>query len=153
MRFGHGEQFLELREIALHRVDAFDDDERPLPFPPLQRRLERVRIVVLESIEAGTRQHRAVAQAQVRTIVHDRDIRFAQQTGDHSERAAEAAVEQHRVVAPEKIGQRALQLPVQIGHAGKSRRATGAEAVFRERLGSRPRSLRGDWRDRDNCTS
>src|SRR5262249_23715643 len=94
-----GNEFFQISKVAVHRIDTLDDDKLTFSALALERGLERTRIVVLEFFGPATRQNRAVAQAKMRPIVQDRDIGFAQETGDGSECAAEATIEQHRVLA------------------------------------------------------
>ena len=87
---------------------------------------------MLEFLRPAAGKGRAIAQAEMRTIVEDRDVRFAEQARDRAERAAETAVEKHGVFAPEILREFALQFAMQIGHAGEHGRAAGAESVGRE---------------------
>ena len=54
----------------------------------------------------------------MRAVIENRDVAFPQQPGDGAERAAESAVEKHRIFAPEKLRDLTLELAMQIGHAG-----------------------------------
>ena len=67
----------------------------------------------------------------MRSIIEHRDIGFPEQSGNRSERAAESAVEEHRIFAAEEGCDSSLQFAVEIGHAGKHGRAAGTEAVSR----------------------
>ena len=96
----------------------------------LERVIERFRIVVLEPINAAPREDGSVAQTQVRSTVHDRNICLAQQSGDCPQRAAEAAVEKHRIFAAKKIRELPFQFAVQVCHPRKRGRAAGTDAVL-----------------------
>ena len=67
----------------------------------------------------------------MRSIVEHRDIGFPEQTGNGSERAAESAVEEHRIFTAEEGRDFSLQFAVEIGHAGKHGRTAGSETVSR----------------------
>ena len=55
MRLSDSKQFIESREIAIHRINSLDDYELALARPPSERRVERIWIVVLETINPATR--------------------------------------------------------------------------------------------------
>ena len=84
---------------------------------------------MLEFFGATSRKHRAVAKTQMRSIVENGDIAFAQQTGDRAERAAKSAVEKHGVFALEKFRDAPFEFAMQIGHSGKHRRTACAQTV------------------------
>ena len=86
---------------------------------------------MLKFLGPATRKSRAVAQTKMRSIIEHRDISFPEQAGNGSERAAESAVEKHRIFAAEEGCDFSLQFAVEIGHAGKHGRAAGAETVSR----------------------
>src|SRR5436189_147782 len=65
VRFGHAEQFVQLREIPVHGINPLDNDQRAFPFSTLQRGIEGSRIVMLEPIQAAPRKHGAVAEAKM----------------------------------------------------------------------------------------
>src|SRR3954463_5331735 len=68
-----GRKLLECSKITVHRVNSLDDHELSLPGFALERRLERIRIVMLEFLHATTRKSRAVSQAQMRTVIQNGD--------------------------------------------------------------------------------
>src|SRR2546430_5666075 len=104
VRFRDLNQFLQIAEVAVHRVNAFHDNELPPAAVPLERRFKRSSVVMLKFFRATAREEGAIAQTQVRPIVQDRDISFSQQSGNGPERAAKPAVEKHRILAPEELG-------------------------------------------------
>ena len=134
VRVRHIHQRAQIAEIAIHRINSFDDDEVAFPFVAGQSGVERLRIVMLEALGARAGQHRAIAQAQMRAVIHDRHIAFAQQPGDRPERSAETAVEKHRVFVTEEFRHPPLELPMQVGHAREHRRTARAQAVGAQRL-------------------
>ena len=142
MCLGHVEQILQVGEIPVHGINPFDHDELALVFAPSQGRLEGSGIVVFETVEPAAREDRAVAEAEMRPVVENRDVAFAQQPGESSERATEAAVEKHRVFPAEKLRHRPLEFPMEIGHAREHRRTARAHAVFREGLVGRGNHFR-----------
>ena len=90
VRLRDRDQVLEMAEIAVHRINALDDDElAPAHVSGLTTRVERRGIVMLEFLGAAARENGAIAQTQVRTIVEHGDVGFAEQSGDGAERAAE----------------------------------------------------------------
>src|SRR5882672_4570869 len=88
---------------------------------------------MLEFVCATSGKRRAVAQTQMRAIIQDRYVVFAQQTGDGSERAAKSAVKKHGVFASEEFCHAPLKLAMQVRHAGKHRRTACAETVRLQR--------------------
>ena len=58
VRFGDVNQFLKFTKIAVHRIDAFDDNKLTLSLLALQRRIERTGIVMLEFFAATARERR-----------------------------------------------------------------------------------------------
>src|SRR6202040_3801825 len=103
MCLGHVEQIIEVGEITIHGINPFDDDELALVFAPGQRRLERSGIVMFETVEPAAGEDRAISETEMRPIIENRDVAFAQQPGECSERTAEATVEKHRIFAAEKL--------------------------------------------------
>src|SRR5437867_3014393 len=89
---------------------------------------------MLEFFGATTRQHRTVAQTQVRSIIENRDIAFAEQTRDSAKCAAESAIEKHRVFAIEKFCDLTFEFAMKIGHAGEHGRTACTKAVGIERF-------------------
>src|SRR5437660_1126894 len=114
---GHFNQLFQIAEVAIHRVNPFHDHKAPSSILSTQRRVERFRVVMLKFFRATTRKHRAVPQTQMRTIIENGDVGFAQQTGNSAERTAEAAVKKHGILAAEKFGNSRFQFPMKIGHA------------------------------------
>src|SRR5581483_7134758 len=84
---------------------------------------------MLKLVRPTARQRGAIAQTQMRAIIQNRHIVFSKQPGDSSKRSAKPAVEKHGVFASEKFCNPSLEFPVKVGHSGKHRRTTGAEAV------------------------
>src|SRR5947209_6159687 len=119
MRISHVHERVELTEVTIHRINAFDDDELALPLLTREGRIKRFRIVMLEPFCPGPREDRAVTKAQVRTIIHDRDVALPQQGGNRPESAAETAIEKHRVLVAQKLGHLFFELAMEIGHPGK----------------------------------
>ena len=89
---------------------------------------------MLELFRPATRKDCAVPQTQMRTIVENRDVGFAQQAGDGPECTAKTAVKKHRVFATQKFCEPTFQFAVEISHARKHRRTARAEAVGFERF-------------------
>ena len=87
------------------------------PFVTGQGGVERLGIVVLEALGPGAREHGTVTQTEVRTIVHHSHVALAQEPGDCSQRSAETAVEEHRILVTEELRHPLFQLPMKIGHA------------------------------------
>src|SRR5436853_4246619 len=88
---------------------------------------------MLEFVRPTSGRRCTVAQTQMRAIIQDRYVVFAQQTGDGSERTSKSAVKKHGVFAPEKFCHLPLKLAVEIRHAGKHRRTACAETVCLQR--------------------
>ena len=128
------EQRRQVPEIAIHGINSFHHHELAASLFARQRLIERCRVVMLEFVRATSRKRRAVAQTQMRAIIQDRYVVFAQQTGDGSERAAKSAVKKHGVFAPEKFCHLPLKLAVQVRHAGEHRRTACAETVRLQRF-------------------
>ena len=57
---------------------------------------------MFEAVNPAAREHCAITQAEVRAIIENRHVAFAQQSGNRAERTAEAAIEKHRIFAPQK---------------------------------------------------
>src|SRR5947209_15857065 len=93
-----------------------------------------MRVVMLELFAPTTRQSRAVAQAEVRTIVENSYVGFPEQTGDGAEGAPEAAVKEHGIFASKKIGNASLELAMEIGHPRENRCAARAQTMCKESL-------------------
>ena len=72
---------------------------------------------MLEFLRATPRQNRAVTKTQMRAVVQNRDVAFAQQAGNRAQRAAKSAVEKHGVLAVEKFRDAPFEFAVEIGHA------------------------------------
>ena len=72
---------------------------------------------MLELLRAASRQNRAITKTQMRAIIQNCDVAFAQQPGNRPQCTAEAAVEKHRVLAVEKFRDAVFEFPVEIGHA------------------------------------
>src|SRR5512133_3981935 len=89
---------------------------------------------MLEFVCATSRKRRAVAQTQMRSIIQDRYVVFAQQTRDGSERASKTAVKKHSVFAPENFCHLPLELAMQVRHAREHRRTACAETVGLQRF-------------------
>ena len=131
---GDIDERIEMAEVAIHGINAFDNDQPAFVFVTNKGGIERRGIVMLETVDASPRQDRAVAQTEVRTIVHHGDIAFPHQSRDRAEGAAEPAVEKHRVLVAEEFRHPFFELPMKIGHAGKGRRSARAHAVGVERF-------------------
>src|SRR2546430_16327433 len=103
MRVRHIEHLLKISKIAIHRIDAFDYHELAPALLTAQCHVERGCVVMLEFLGATSRQNRTITKTQMRAIVENGDIAFAQQPRDRAQRAAKSAVEKHRVLAIEKF--------------------------------------------------
>src|SRR5262245_26635308 len=53
----------------------------------------------------------------MRAVVENRHVGFAKQAGDGAQRAAEPAVEKHRVLASQKFRDAPFEFAMQIGHS------------------------------------
>ena len=84
---------------------------------------------MLEFLAPAARQSRAIAQTQVRAVVENGHVGFAEQSGNRAERATETAVEKHGIFAAQKFRDLAFQFSVQIGHAGEDWRTARAHPV------------------------
>src|SRR5262245_42023684 len=89
---------------------------------------------MLELFRATPRQYRAITKTQMRSIIQNGDVAFAQQAGNRAQRAAKSAVEKHRVLAVEKLRDAAFEFAVEIGHARKHRRPARAHPMSAQRL-------------------
>ena len=141
----------QVPEIAIHGINSFHHHELAASLFARQRLIERCRVVVLEFVRATSRKRRAVAQTQMRAIIQNRYVVFAQQTGDGSQRAAKSAVKKHGVFATEKFRHLPLKLAVQIRHAGKHRRTACAETVRAQRFLRCGEDVGMICQARDNC--
>ena len=132
------EQRRQVPEIAVHGINSFHHHELAASLFARQRLIERCRVVMLEFVRATSRKRRAVAQTQMRSIIQDRYVVFAQQTGDGSERASKSAVKKHRVFAAREI----LPPAARARGAGPSCRRASANRMRRDRASSTLPALR-----------
>src|SRR2546426_6838624 len=68
------------------------------------------------------------------TIVKNGHVRFAKQTGNRPERAAESAIKQHGVFATEKFRDAAFEFSMQVSHSREHGRTASAQAVCLQRF-------------------
>src|SRR2546430_15871133 len=134
MRVRDINQFIQVPEVAVHRINSFHDYELASPRVASESGIERSRIVVLEFFSATTRKHSAIAQAQVRSIIEDGYVVFAKQAGDGAECATESAIKKHRVFTIQIFRDPAFEFSVEISHAREHRRTAGAQTVRFKRL-------------------
>src|SRR6266496_1270856 len=76
----------------------------------------------------------AVTQAQVRSVIENRDIALAKHPRNRAQGAAESAVEKHRIIATEKLRDSRFQFAMKIGHAREHGRTACSETVGIERV-------------------
>jgi hypothetical protein len=107
-----------------------------------QSGVERCRVVVLKLFGPTTRKHRAIAQTQVRSIIENRNVSLAEQTGNCAECSTKTTVEEHRVFAAKKFCDSRLQFAMKIGHAREHGRTAGAQTVRIERRMGRGDDIR-----------
>ena len=72
---------------------------------------------MLELFRSTARQNRTIAQTQMRAIIENSDIAFAQQPGNRAQRTAKSAVEKHRILAIEIFRDTPFEFAMEIGHA------------------------------------
>src|SRR5437868_1124103 len=72
VRLCHSQQFPQIPEVAIHRVNALDDHELAPPFLTAQRCVQRRGIVVLEFLCATPGQHSTIAKTKMRAVVQNR---------------------------------------------------------------------------------
>ena len=72
---------------------------------------------MLEFSRATPRQDRSIAKTEMRTVIQNRNVAFAQQPGDGAESAAKTAVEKHCILAAKKFRDAPFELAMEIGHA------------------------------------
>ncbi len=170
MRFVHHQECLvaaldvdearQLGEIAVHAVNAFDDDQHALELAPLlgQHRIERGPVVVREGQTPRARELNALQRAVVdQLVVHDQVPR-SEQIADGGDIGGVAADEHHGIVHAVGAGDGRFQLAMQrtlAGHraAGRHRRAVAVDGVpWQPPKLADARTGRGSYSSRNSST-
>ena len=130
-----GDHLVERRDVAEHRIDAFEDDQLAGAFgDPLEALFERVEIVVAERDDLGVAERAAVVDRGVAVDVEDDVIILAGDGRDDPEIGLVAGREDHRMVHRVEVLERLLaRLVAGIG-AVEDPAAGGARAELVERL-------------------
>lgn len=140
----HGDDLGQRRQLPLHRVDPFDDDEDLLPGPARARlpardagaqgALERVDVVVGEHRDLGAGPARAAHYGGVVERVRDDQAAGAGEHGQDRRVGRKAHAEAERGRLPQKRSQLALEVQVQLRRAGLSPRRARGPPFFLESL-------------------
>ena len=128
------------RDVALHRIDAVDDDQdaAAVLLRAVQLLLEQVQAVVTERRAAWPGEQAAVEDRGVVAGVGDHRVLRAEDRAERAEVGLVAGREDDRVLGPEPLGELALELDVQVDRAVEEARAGQARAVAVERVAARP---------------
>ena len=141
---GDPHQVRDVRDVAFHRVDPVDDDHRSLAAGialELQREVRHV--VMVEPLALAERQLGAVDDAGVIELVEIDRLVARQESGDEPEIGAIPGGEDHARFLAEELGERTLQLLVQVEGPVQESRAGAARAVPVQRPGRRFEYLGG----------
>ena len=140
------DELRQIGEVAVHAVDAFDDDQHAAIFAArisVEQLVERLPIVVRERPAAGAGEDRALDDAVVRQRVVQDQVAGAEQVADRPFRSSSAR--RRSTIAsstPMKSAMAAFQLAVQrlLARDQPAGRNAGAVAVdgFLRGLGDRP---------------
>ena len=119
--------------VAVHRVDALDDDQL-LALDAVHLALEVERVVVAEEDGLGLGEDRAVHDRGVRVLVEEDRVARAHQRRDEADVGAVARGEQHHGFLVLEAGELLGELLVHVEGARQDRRARRPEAVALDRL-------------------
>ncbi len=135
MLLGDGDHFLERRDIAQHRIDAFENHQLArFGRDSLEALFHRLDIVVLEGHDLGIAHRAAVPDAGMAVDVEHDIIALAGDGGDDPEIGLVAGREHHRMVHVIELTQRVLALAVTLIGPVEHTAAGGARSEIVERL-------------------
>ena len=105
-------QALQVRAIAVHRVDAFRDDEDDA----IQRRLfvehelERIEVIMGEATQAGARGHDSGEHARMHEAVGEDEVALLGQATEHGGVGREAGIHHQPMLVSLPSGEGVLEL-------------------------------------------